>query len=285
MARPALIALIALIALPGAAQAARVKIGPRAPAVSQSGVATIRVTNPNRHVLRGSTAVRVGERTVARRTVRLRKRSVTSVELRFGQAAMEAVRAAGGRATISLRLRRSGGGRTTARRKLTFRLSSGSPPQAPAPPVTAPPVVNPPAPGGPTRWAGRLGTEGAYDDLELTVTGAQMEITKRPTIMVACYELSGSLGTALSFEIFDAPGPWSIGTDGEITKQGLAVNSFVGSSARAITYAVTGTARQAGRVAGHLRMSFSGLHFDFFDATYTPVSCSGGTSFEAVPIG
>jgi hypothetical protein len=285
MARPALIALIAVLALPGTAQAARVKIGPRAPAVSQSGVATIRVTNPNRHVLRGSTTARVGERTVARRTVRLRKRSVTSVELRFGQAAMEAVRAAGGRATITIRLRRPGGGRTTARRTLTFRLSSGAPPQTPAPPVTAPPVVSPPAPAGPTRWAGRLGTEGAYDDLELTVTGAQMEITKRPTITVVCYEVGGSYGTALSFEIFDAPGPWTIGTDGEVVKQALAVNSFVSRSPRSITYAVTGTAQQAGRITGQLRMSFTGLHFDFFDATYTPVDCSGGSSFEAVPVG
>ncbi len=284
MARPALIALIAALALPGTAQAARVKIGPRAPAVSESGVATIKVTNSNRHVLRGSTAVTVGGRTVARRTVRLRRKSVTPVELRFGRAAIEAMRAAGGRATISLRLRRSGGGRTTARRALTFRIGSGSPPQAPAPPAQAP-SVNPPAPAGPARWAGRLGTEGAYDDLELTVSGAQMEITKRPTIAVMCYEEGGSYGSALSFEIFDAPGPWTIGTDGEVTRQGVAVNSFVARSERAITYAVTGTAQQAGRITGHLGMRFTGLRFDFFEASYTPVGCSGGEPFEAVPIG
>jgi hypothetical protein len=292
MRRLFLLALLAALALPGTAQAARVKIGPRASAVSEAGVSTIKVTNPNRYALRGSATVTVGKRTVATRTVRLSKKSVTTVALRFDRKAMDALRAAQGRATISLRLRRPGGGRSTARRTLTLRVGSGSP-QGPAPPAPAPPAGGdtgssnggPPAPPGPTRWAGRLGTEGAYDDLELTVTGTQMEITKRPLVTVLCLELGGSYGSALSFEVFDAPGPWTLGTDGEVAKPGLVVNSLVGSGERTVTYKVTETAQQAGRITGKLGMSFSGSRFDFFDGTITFISCSGSPSFEAVPTG
>jgi hypothetical protein len=286
MTRLALLALLAVIALPSTAQAARVKIGPRASAVSETGVSTIKVTNPNRYALRGNAAVTVDGRTVATRSVRLPRKSVTSVALRFNEKAMDALRAAEGRATISLRLRRRGGGRSTARRTLTLRVGSG-PQQGPAPAPPAPPTgspnTTPPAPAGPTRWVGRMGTEGTYDDLELTVNGAQMEITKRPLITILCLELGSPYGSALSFELFDAPGPWTIGTDGELVKEGFAVNSLVGSGLRTITYKVTGTAQQAGRITGKLGMSFSGSRYDYSSGTLTIISCSGSPAFEAVP--
>ena len=71
-----------------------------------------------------------------------------------------------------------------------------------------------------------MGTEGPYDDLELTVTGGQLQITKAPFVPVSCFEMGGASGS-LSFELFAAPGPWTIGTDGLVAKQGIAVNQLV----------------------------------------------------------
>jgi hypothetical protein len=116
----------------GALPAAPVKISPHPSAVSSTGAASVDVANPNRYALRGTAAVGVGKRTVAKRRVRLARRSVTSVKLRFGGQGIAALRAAGGRATIKLRLRRSGGRRLTARRTVTLRLASGGAP-TPAP--------------------------------------------------------------------------------------------------------------------------------------------------------
>ena len=292
MKRPILLALSALLALPGAALAAPVKISPRPFTVSDAGSAAVEVANPNPYALRGTANVTAGRRTLLTRSVRLAKRSVTSVKLRFRSPALAALRAAGGRATITLRLGRASGKRTTARRTLTLRLAPGTA-QPPAPPTQAPPAdghaggeptppASPPASG---RWAGRMGAEGPYDDLELTVAGAQMQITKGPALPVSCFEMGGSYRSSLSFELFDATGPWTIGTDGLVAKQGLAVNQLVSSGARTINYKVTDTTQQAGRVAGTLGMSFSDSKYDIFTNTITFINCAGSQSFEAVPAG
>jgi hypothetical protein len=284
MTRLILLAFLGLLVLPAAALAAPVKIGPRASAVSEAG-ATIEIANPNRYALRGTANVAVRARTVAKRKLRLAKRSVTTVRLRFDRQAAAALRDAAGRATVKLKLRRPGGRKSTARRTLTLRIGSG----APQPPVPGsngggsnggqptPPVSN--------RWAGRMGTEGPYDDLELTVAGGQLQITKAPVVPVSCFENGGSYRSSLSFELFDAPGPWAIGTDGLVAKQGLAVNQLVGSGARTINYKVTGTTQAADRVAGTLGMSFADSQYDIFTNTITFINCAGSQSFEAVPAG
>jgi hypothetical protein len=294
MRRLILIALPAVLALPGAALAARATISPQASAVSAAGVTSVEAANPNRYALRGKAAVTVRGRAVATRTVRLPGRSVTTVKLRLGAKGLAALRAAGGRATITLRLRRSGGRRTTvARRTLTLRTAPAGP-QTPAPGTPAAPAPsgqeNSAAPDGApapasNRWAGRMGTEGPYDDLELTVEGGQLQITKAATVPVSCFENGGSYRSALSFELFDAPGPWTIGTDGNAAKQGIAVNQLVSGGARTITYKVTGTTQDAGRVAGTLGMSFSDSKYDVFTNTITFINCAGSQSFEAVPAG
>jgi hypothetical protein len=294
MKRPVLLALLGALALPAAAQAAQVKISPRASAVSAAGVATVEVANPTRHALRGTAAVTAGGRTVAKRSVRLPKRSVTSVKLRFDAVAMAALRDAAGRATIKLALGRGAGGRkTTARRTLTLRLPAGGQqgPGAPAPGPTpggdsggsnggqsAPPASD--------RWVGRMGTEGPYDDFELTVGGGQLQITKPPFVPVMCFENGGSYRSALSLELFDAPGPWTVGTDGDVAKQGLAVNQLVSSGARTITYKVTDTRQEAGRVTGTLGMSYFDSKLDILNGyTMIFINCFGSQSFEAVPAG
>ena len=141
----------------------------------------------------------------------------------------------------------------------------------------------PPAPPATGRWVGRMGTEGPYDDLELTVAGGKLQITKAPTVPVSCFEMGGAYRSALSFELFDAPGPWTIGTDEHVAKEGIAVNQLVGGGARGITYKVTGTTQEPGRVAGTLGMSFFDSKYDVFTNRITFINCAGAQSFEAVP--
>jgi hypothetical protein len=112
-----------------------------------------------------------------------------------------------------------------------------------------------------------------------------MQITKAAFVPVSCFEMGGAFRSSLSFELFDAADPWTIGTDGLVAKQGIAVNQLVGSGLRTINYKVTGSTQQAGRVAGTLGMSFSDSKYDVFTATITFINCAGSQSFEAVPAG
>jgi hypothetical protein len=326
----AVLALLSVLALPAAAHAGPVKIGPRASAVSPAGVTTIEAANSSRHVLRGSVTVTVAGRKVASRSVRLGTLSVTSVSLRLDARALDALRAAGGRARITLRVRRAGGRATTARRSLTLRLPSGTQPGpgtpgapagSPAPggpapgsppagtpgtPSTGPgtppagtpgtpPAGTPSAPGTPpagpagtpssNTWVGRMGTEGPYDDLELTAAGGQLVFTKPPLVPVLCLENGGAYRSALSFEPFDAPGPWTVGTDGSVAKSAISTNQLVMAGARSITYKVEGTAQEAGRITGKLGMSFFDSRYDIFTNKITFTNCFGSQSFEAVPAG
>jgi hypothetical protein len=278
MKRLILLAVLGLLTLPGTALAAKAKISPRAVTVSAAGAATVEVANPNRYALKGTAKVTVRGRSVAKRKVRLPKRSVTGVKLRFGRQAVTALRDAGGRATLKLALRRPGGRKSAARRTLTLRVPAAAPAPAPAP-------GGQPTPPASSRWAGRMGTEGLYDDFEFTVTNGQMQITKPAMVPVSCFENGGAYRSALSFELFDAPGPWTIGTDGLVAKQGIAVNQLVSGGMRTINYKVTGASQQADKVTGTLGMSFSDSKYDVFTATITFINCAGSQSFEAVPAG
>ena len=277
------LALLGVLVLPGAALAAPVKISPRASAISKAGVATVEVANPNRFALRGTATVTVRARTIAKRKVRLPKRAVTSVKLRFDRQAAAALRDAAGRATIKLRLRRSGGRKFSARRTLTLRAASGGPKPS-VPGDTGASNGGQPAPAA-SNWVGRMGTEGPYDDLELTLGNGQIQLTKVPVVPVSCFEMGGFFRSALSFELFDAPGPWTIGTDGLVAKQGIAVNQLVSSGARTINYKATGTSQQPGLIAGTLGMSFSDSRYDIPTNSITFINCAGSQSFEAVPAG
>jgi hypothetical protein len=130
-----------------------------------------------------------------------------------------------------------------------------------------------------------MGSEGPYDDLELTSSGGQLQITKGSFVPVSCFEMGGAYRSSLSFELFDAPGPWTIGTDGLVAKQGIAVNQLVSSGARTINYKVTGTSQQADRLTGTLGMSFSDSKYDIFTNSITFINCAGSQAFEAVPAG
>jgi hypothetical protein len=298
MRRTTSLALLAVLALPASALAAPAKISPKAVDVSPTGAATIEAANPNAYAVSGKATLSANGRTIASRHVRLGKRSVGAVSLRLSDKAREALDKSRGRATLTLRLGRAGGRRTTVRRTLTFRAASeeatpapaGTAPapaatpaaQAPAAaPGSATPAAQTPAAPATTRFIGRMGTEGAYDDFEATVENGQMQITKAPFVPVFCLTVSPAAGST-SFELFDAPGPWTIGSDGAVEKKGIAVNQLVGSGERDITYKVTETTQDASAITGKLGMLFSGLKWNYATSTYIPVSCSGTQSFEAV---
>jgi hypothetical protein len=82
-----------------------------------------------------------------------------------------------------------------------------------------------------------------------------------------------------------AAGPWTVGTDGTVTQSGISGNQLISGGSRSITYTVTGTSQDAGRVAGTLGMSFFDSRYDVFTKTITFINCAGSQSFEAVPAG
>jgi hypothetical protein len=279
-----------VLAVPAQASAAPATIAPRATDVTATGATSIHVTNATRHVLSGRATLTVAGRAVASRPVRLAKRRTTRIELRLKPAAVAALRDAGTQpATVTMRLRRARGPMTTARRTLTLRAASGPSapaPSAPTPVQASPPATTTPGPAAPAsnRWVGRMGTEGAYDDLELALVDGTFQLTKAPVLPVYCFETDGRPNdSAVSGELFDAPGPWTIGTDGEVVKEGVSVNVLLGRSPRSITYKVTGTTRTADRIAGTLGMSFFGVRTHVFYGHLVFVNCAGSQGFEAVP--
>ncbi len=281
-----------VLAVPAQASAAPATIAPRATDVTATGATSIHVTNATRHVLSGRATLTVAGRAVASRPVRLAKRRTTRIELRLKPAAVAALRDAGTQpATVTMRLRRARGPMTTARRTLTLRAASGPSapaPSAPTPVQASPPAATTPGPATPpsNRWVGRMGAEGAYDDLELALVDGGFQITKAPAVPVYCFETGGRPNNSwASGELFDAPGPWTIGTDGEVVKEGIAVNPLVGRSPRTITYKVTGTSREAGRITGTLAMTFFGARPHVFYGSMVIINCFGSESFEAVPAG
>jgi hypothetical protein len=290
------LALLAALALPAAAQAAPAKISPNPVDVTPAGVAPVEVANPNGYALSGKATVTIAGRTVASRSVRLPKRSVSVVKLRLANAVTN-------RATITMKLRRAGARRaTTARRTVTLNIdgatvnsapqgqapSTGGPAtakaQAPAKTAPAPAPAAAPAPPASNKWVARMGTEGAYDDFEFTLDNGQMTITKQALVPVSCMENGGSYRIAVSLEVFDAGGPWTIGTNGLVAKQGVAVNQLVNSGQKTINYKVEETSQSAGKVTGKLGMSFSDSKLNILDNySITFINCWGTQSFEAIP--
>ena len=284
MNRVTTISLLALLAAPTAAAAAPAKISPNAAPVSTSGVATVQIANPNAYALSGKATITVGGRSASKR-IRLPRRSVTDVKLRLARKAPST-----GRASVAVRLSRRGGRPTTVKRTVSLRPAAGAP--APAQgvlPTAAPPVAAPaptpaaaPAPAAVSRWVGRMGADGGYDDLELTLDNGQVTFTKAPALPVLCFETPDASNTWTSGELFDAPGPWAAG-DSAIDKQGVSVNPLVGRSPRTITYKMTGLTQADGKITGTLGMIFYAARPDVFTGATTIVNCHGSESFEAVP--
>jgi hypothetical protein len=101
---------------------------------------------------------------------------------------------------------------------------------------------------------------------------------------VLCFESGSSANDEwASGELFDAPGPWTIGVDEAVDKPGVAVNPLVGSGPRTITYKVSGTAQAPGRITGTLGMIFYDARPDVFYGNLEIINCHGSQTFEAVP--
>jgi hypothetical protein len=214
--------VLAALAVPGAAAAAApATVAPSATSVGAAGTTTIRITNATRTALPGRVEVRAGGRLAAAAAVRLPRRSVTPVTLKLRAPALAALQRAGAqRAVVTARLR-NGRRTTVARRTLTLRAAAGEPavpapaPAMPAAPAAPAPPAAPAAPAAPAKpangWVGRMGSEGAHDDLELTLDGNQLTFTKPPAVLVTCFDAAGTMDWT-SGELFDAPGPWTVGT-------------------------------------------------------------------------
>ena len=97
--RLALLPLLAVLVVPASASAASVKVGPKPSSISASS-ATIEVANPTKHVLRGTATVTAGGAKAASRSVKLGKRSVSDVTIRFGSAGVAAVRRSSSRSSV-----------------------------------------------------------------------------------------------------------------------------------------------------------------------------------------
>ena len=191
------------------------------------GVRRRRSRSPTRTrtALRGTATVTAGGQT-RRRALRAGCRSGPSPPSRCASAPTGAAALRGRRRPRDDQARAAPRGRQAASAKRT--LTRGS--RAAAPALTAPAPGGPGAPGpapapAPARAGartrgqrplGRAGwaTEGAYDDLEFTLAGGQLQFTKTPLVPVYCFEIGGMRRTALSFEPFVAAGPWTLGTDG-----------------------------------------------------------------------
>ena len=159
-------------------------------------------------MLRRTATVTAGGAKAASRSVKLGKRSVSDVTIRFSAAGVSAVRAAGGRATLKLALARAP--RTTARRTMTLGLPGATRGYRRAHSGQGP------SPGGTSPAAAALdrgrppGSEGAYDDLEFTLIDGKITITKTRLVPVYCFEIgAGHYHNTLSFEPFVLAGPWT----------------------------------------------------------------------------
>jgi hypothetical protein len=96
--------------------------------------------------------------------------------------------------------------------------------------------------------------------------------------------LGGYYRVALSLEAFTATGPFTLGTDGLIAEQGIAVNQLVSSGAKTINYKVENTKLEGGKVTGSLGMSFSDSKLDILNGyKMIFINCAGSQSFEAIP--
>ena len=276
MRRLLLISLLASFVLPAAALGAPAKISPKATAVTAAGVTTVEVANPNRYAMRGKAVVIAGQQIIASKSVKLRKRSVSTIRIRLSAGALDALRTAGGKARIALKLKGRGGKRTTANRTLTINT----------PAIEQDTAAPAPAPAAPksSRWVGRMGGEGAYDDLEFTIDGNQLTFTKMPLIPVYCFEMGGWNRNALSFDLFNAPGPWTIGTDGLVEAKSVSANTLVTGGERTMSHTVKGVTVAASQVTGTMGMSFSTSRLDILDNyNLVFINCSGSQSFDAIP--
>ena len=200
----------------------------------------------------------------------------TAVKLRFGDAALTTLRSTRGRATLKLALRKA-----AARRTLTFRL-----PGSRAIRLRPPPRATRPLPTRSRRLehrTGRMGTEGAYDDLEFTLDGDQIRFTKTPLVPATASRWAASSETRSRSSRSSSPARGASGSDGLVEQSGIAVNQLVSPGSRGISYKLADTARTATTVTGKLGVSYFDSKYDIFANKIWFVNCSGSQSFEAVP--
>ena len=274
-----LAAALGLLALPTSALAAPAKIGGSA-SVSPSGVASVKVANPNRYALKGSVRLITGQQLLASRKVKVKGHRSTTATMRLSKGALGALRAGGNRATVSARLghgrhkgswisqdgeahdgrhrRRHGPRRLRRQRRRCRRRRRDQQPLG----------WRPPAAGA---------------TFPFTLDGSAINITSTPLMLVSCFQTGGSYQSSTSSEMFDLAGPWTLGNqDGTQTKSVPRVNQLVGSGARTVTYKLK-SSRAGNQIAGSLTQSFADSKYNPFDNSITFINCAGTLNFTGVP--
>jgi hypothetical protein len=273
-----LAAALGLLVLPTSALAAPAKIG-KAATVSPSGVASVKVANPNRYALKGSVRLITGQQLLASRKVKVRPRRSTTAKMRLSKGALGALRAGGMHAVVSARLGHgSHKGRWIRKSvKVTTTGAGGGNGQGGS---------GGGAGGGVTsnRWLATTSTGATFP---LTVDGSTLNITQQPLQPVSCSEMGGQYRVSMSSEPFDLLGPWTVGNQSATqTKSVPRVNQLVTSGARTVTYKLT-SSRAGNQITGTLTQSFSDSRLDF--STYPNkiifINCAGTLNFTAVPAG
>jgi hypothetical protein len=267
-----LAAALGLLALPTSALAAPAKIGAAA-AMSPSGVASVKVTNPNRYTLKGSVALISGQQLLASRKVSIKPRRSKTAELRLSSGAVGVLRAGGMRATVAARLAHGRRRGRSVRKSLKLTIAGaggqgGSSGGGGA--VTS------------NRW---LATASTGSTFPFTLDGSTINITSTPLMLTSCFETGGSYQSSTSSEPFDLAGPWTLGNqDGTQTKSVPRVNQLVGSGARTVTYKLT-SSRAGNQITGSLTQSFSDSKLDFSTYPYGLIfiNCAGTLNFTAAP--
>jgi hypothetical protein len=275
-----LAAALGLLALPTSALAAPAKIGSSA-TVSPSGVASVKVANPNRYALKGAVRLITGQQLLASKKVKIRGRRSTTATMRLSKGALAALRAGGSRATVSAKLGHGRHKGSWIRRsvRITTGGAGGGTGNGGSGGGTG---GN--AGGGVTsnRWLATTSTGATFP---FTLDGSAINITSTPLMLVSCFQTGGSYQSSTSSEMFDLAGPWTLGNqDGTQTKSVPRVNQLVGSGARTVTYKLK-SSRAGNAITGSLTQSFSDSKYNPFDNSITFINCAGTLNFTAAPAG
>jgi hypothetical protein len=115
-----LAAALGLLALAPTVQAAPAKLA--GGAVSPSGAATVKVTNPNRYTLKGTVALASGKTKLGSRKVSVKGKRSKKVSLKLSKAGLAALKGKGSLATtLTARLARKGHRAKSYRKALVLR--------------------------------------------------------------------------------------------------------------------------------------------------------------------
>ena len=292
MSRLALpIALAAVLALPASASAVKIAGGAVTP--SKSRVASVKLTNTEARSLKGTVSLVAGKLKLGKKKVSLRPRATKRFKVKLSKKGMKRLRQKRNlKVTVVTRLKGRTGGFRVTRKKLTLKAPAGSGGGLPGGGQRGGGGTGGGSKPASNLWNARLGDSGAYDDFAFKVEGGKITLTRPALILVTCARTGALSGIAGSSEIFNHEGPWTLGQSVAQTRTGRAVNQYVESGERGISYKLA-SQRSGNGITGSLTMTFSDSQLVPYWDPYTGVTlyrmgfinCAGTRNFQAVPAG